>query len=233
MNLKKEQLGKVSITVERDYHTNLKNYDKLTIVEEKDTFITYLSRKPVPQGIELTNREYWIILGGLKQSIVIDYNSFKQLIFDKIDAIENEISEFYEKADSTLTELKEKVDFIPTNRGEYKEGNKYYEGNIVQYEEGSYIAHPTDYDIDTNSLAYITEPPYDDDPNILNDGWAVFARASNIKSVTDVNWDDTKKSITKTINNVTSDVITADKLKNEINPKFNYTQNNETLNIVI
>lgn len=73
-----KKLGKTSITVEKDYHTSKKEYNKLTIVEEEGTFKTYLSRKPVPVGTELTNREYWILFSGVLESITFDYLKFKQ-----------------------------------------------------------------------------------------------------------------------------------------------------------
>ena len=73
-----EKLGKTSVTVEKDYHSSKKEYNKLTVVEEQGAFKTYLSRKPVPVGIELTNREYWIPFSGVLESIVFDYIKFKQ-----------------------------------------------------------------------------------------------------------------------------------------------------------
>lgn len=78
MKIKDKTLGKVSVTVEKEYHSLNKEYNKLTIVEEKGAFKTYVSRKPVPLGIQLTNREYWIPFSGIQESIVIDYNKFKQ-----------------------------------------------------------------------------------------------------------------------------------------------------------
>lgn len=73
-----EKLGKVSVTVEKDYHNSEKEYNKLTIVEEQGAFKTYISRKPVPVGIALTNREYWICFSGVLESITFDYLKFKQ-----------------------------------------------------------------------------------------------------------------------------------------------------------
>ena len=73
-----KKLGKTSVTVEKDYHSSKKEYNKLTVVEEEGAFKTYLSRKPVPIGIELTNREYWIPFSGILESIVFDYIKFKQ-----------------------------------------------------------------------------------------------------------------------------------------------------------
>lgn len=73
-----KKLGKTSVTVEKDYHSSEKEYNKLTVVEEQGTFKTYLSRKPVPIGTELTNREYWIPFSGVLESITFDYLKFKK-----------------------------------------------------------------------------------------------------------------------------------------------------------
>ena len=96
MIIQTEHLGKVSVTVEKDYHNINKCYDKLTIVEEKNEFRTYISRKPVPNGVELTDRNYWIPFSSLERQIVIDYNKFKN---DVLFA-----SAFHEKLDPTLPE---------------------------------------------------------------------------------------------------------------------------------
>ena len=73
-----KKLGKASVTVEKDYHNSEKEYNKLTIVEEQGAFKTYISRKPVPVGIELANREYWIPFSSVLESITFDYLRFKQ-----------------------------------------------------------------------------------------------------------------------------------------------------------
>lgn len=76
MRLQEQILGKVSITVEEGYWNINKDYDKLVIVEKQGAFGTYISRIPVPAGIELTNRKYWIPFSSLKEEIVIDYAQF-------------------------------------------------------------------------------------------------------------------------------------------------------------
>jgi hypothetical protein len=90
------------------------------------------------------------------------------------------------------------LNFIPRNRGEYVEGERYYEGNLVQYRNGTYIAHPEDYDENTNPLAYITDPPFGINPEVLNSGWEIFARGSSTGSsdgVTNVAWNDNDKKL--------------------------------------
>ena len=64
MKLVKQDLGKVAITVEKSYWTATREYDRLVIVEV-NAVGSYLSRKPVPAGIQYDNREYWIKLGNL------------------------------------------------------------------------------------------------------------------------------------------------------------------------
>lgn len=76
MQLFIDKLGKVAITVEEGYWDINKDYDKLVVVEKKGIFGTYISRKPVPAGTELTNRKYWIPFSSLQEEIVIDYNNF-------------------------------------------------------------------------------------------------------------------------------------------------------------
>lgn len=69
-----DNLGKVAVTVEGGYWDIFKDYDKLTIVEVEGKFKTYISRKPVPAGTSLGDREYWIPFSSLEESVIIDYN---------------------------------------------------------------------------------------------------------------------------------------------------------------
>lgn len=124
MRLQIEQLGKVSVTVEEGYWDINKDYDKLTIVQKEGIFGTYISRKPVPAGIELTNRTYWIPFSSLKEDIVLDYNAFinrykdilEQLNLklnnheDRIKAIESIqalVNRLIEKAEAGINEAKQ------------------------------------------------------------------------------------------------------------------------------
>lgn len=80
MQLSVDKLGKVAITIEEDYWSNTKDYDKLTVVEAPgNEYKTYISRKPVPAGTILTNRKYWIPFSNLREEIVLDYNTFVNL----------------------------------------------------------------------------------------------------------------------------------------------------------
>ena len=56
-----KNLGKISITVDKDYYDATKEYDRLVIVE-KENDGTYISRQAVPKNTSITDREYWIPL---------------------------------------------------------------------------------------------------------------------------------------------------------------------------
>ena len=103
MKPKIDYLGKVSCTVSKDYWSSEKDYDKLTIVEKEGVFGTFISRKPVLAGTPLTNREFWIPFSSVKESIVLDYNSFK----DKYDKQLNDYKILLSDVISRLKTLEE------------------------------------------------------------------------------------------------------------------------------
>ena len=126
MKLQKENLGKVAITIDKDYWDVNKDYDKLVVVQVKDKFATYVSRKPVPMGTDITDREYWIPFSSLKEDILLDYNSFlerygEELAFlhENIDRID-EIMSASENIMATHDKIKEDAEYI-RNNAEYLE----------------------------------------------------------------------------------------------------------------
>ena len=84
MKLAKQDLGKVAITVEKNYWNAIRAYDRLVIVEVMGVGC-YISRKPVPAGIQYDNREYWIKLvnnsggGGGSVNIVTEFGDSVEL----------------------------------------------------------------------------------------------------------------------------------------------------------
>lgn len=105
MKLQIDNLGKVAITVDNNYWDINKDYDKLVIVEVKDKFSTYLSRKPVPSGTEITNREYWIPFSSLRENIILDYNAFVKEYGDIIKTVKEQNTKILNglDADSLIT----------------------------------------------------------------------------------------------------------------------------------
>ena len=66
MKIIKDNLGKVAITCNGYWDKGLP-YDRLCIVItslKADNISTFISRKPVPIGIDITNEEYWMRLGN-------------------------------------------------------------------------------------------------------------------------------------------------------------------------
>lgn len=105
MELKKECLGKVAITIEKDYHSPNKAYDKLVIVEQEGAYKTYISRKAVPADTPLTNREYWIPFSSLAEELQLDYNRYKS-------KLEIELTELKENFNSFSNANKEIIKLI-------------------------------------------------------------------------------------------------------------------------
>lgn len=95
MKLFIDNLGKVAVTVEEDYWSNDKDYDKLTIVEKEEIFGTFISRKPVPAGTPLTDRKYWIPFSSLKEEIVLHFNELVNELKDLEVSVDEKEAEIY------------------------------------------------------------------------------------------------------------------------------------------
>ncbi|MBO7693016.1 MAG: hypothetical protein J6Y28_09695 [Acholeplasmatales bacterium] len=95
MQLSVDKLGKVAITVEENYWSLEKDYDKLTIVEQEGVFGTFISRKPVPAGTVLTNRKYWIPFSSLKEEIVLQFNEIVNEVRELEVSVDEKEAEIY------------------------------------------------------------------------------------------------------------------------------------------
>lgn len=93
MEVIKENLGKVAITVEKDYWTNTKAYDRLVIVELKGALRTFISRKPVPAGASIYDREYWIPFSSLQEEFVAQQNAWANRYLAKVESLEEQIND--------------------------------------------------------------------------------------------------------------------------------------------
>lgn len=104
METQKEKLGKVAITVEKDYWDIKKVYKKLTIVERQSTGTTYLSRKLVPAGTSISNRKYWIKFSkwsDIPYEITQEFGDSNELVISqkvitkKIDDLQDQINNLH------------------------------------------------------------------------------------------------------------------------------------------
>lgn len=112
MKLAKQDLGKVAITVEKNYWNAIRAYDRLVIVEVMGVGC-YISRKPVPAGIQYDNRDYWIKIGinsggGSSVNVVTEFGDSVELaiaqktISDRFDGIDTQVASVLESITTIL-----------------------------------------------------------------------------------------------------------------------------------
>lgn len=104
METYKENLGKVAITIEKDYWDIKKVYDRLVVVERQGTGTCFISRKPVPSGVSILNREYWIKFSkwaDIPYEIVQEFGDSEELtisqkvLTEKIDQLQDMIEHIH------------------------------------------------------------------------------------------------------------------------------------------
>ncbi len=108
MQLYKTNLGKVAITIDKSYWDINKDYDKLVIVEKQGEFKTYISRKPVPAGTSINDREYWIPFSSLNEKILIDYNKH-------LNELNIEIKDYINQIDTNKNNVNKLITLINNN----------------------------------------------------------------------------------------------------------------------
>lgn len=90
INLIIKQLGKVRLTC-NGKHDVSKSYDDLCLVHN-GKLASYISRKKVPAGIELTNEEYWQPVADLNGDVKEDYEGFKAEVLQLISNINSKVA---------------------------------------------------------------------------------------------------------------------------------------------
>lgn len=85
-----KQLGKVRLTC-NGKHDASKSYDDLCLVHN-GKLASYISRKKVPAGIELTNEEYWQPVADLNGDVKEDYEGFKAEVLQLISNINSKVA---------------------------------------------------------------------------------------------------------------------------------------------
>lgn len=127
MKSKIEGLGKVSITVEKDYWDKNKAYNRLTIVERQGTSTAYLSRKVVPIGVDITNRNYWITISkwaDIPYEIVQEFGDSTELVISqKVVTLKvNELQELIDNINEIIGEGGSIDERIATAKSELIDG---------------------------------------------------------------------------------------------------------------
>ena len=167
MEAVKINLGKVSISVEKDYWDIDKQYDRLTIVERAADGNVYLSRKPVPAGTSVTNREYWICFGKPNNSIVTVVNELgtnpesaiaQQIVTREINKLKNRIARSLEDVEAAIAMLSpEQQEAIGIAQEVVKLKNQLNSLSLVTCTETEYNQIILDGNIDENTLYFIEE----------------------------------------------------------------------------
>ena len=119
MKLSKVNLGKVAVTVDGDWD-NTKDYDKLTIVLDRNVYKTYISRRPVPAGTVLTNIRYWLPFSSLTEEIVLDYITFVNTYTGKLDTLYDLFNTTKEEFESVINSVAEGNAAVSQTFGETK-----------------------------------------------------------------------------------------------------------------
>lgn len=87
MKTNKVNLGKVCVTIDKDYWDINKDYDKLVIVEVENAYATYMSRQPVPHGTDIENKEYWCLFSKYNKNYLANEGVFNVSKYLKIKDI--------------------------------------------------------------------------------------------------------------------------------------------------
>lgn len=115
-------IGKVSVTVDKDYWDGNKFYERLTIVRKNEKeYINYISRQDVPPGIDILNREYWIPFSSLNEECQIE-----------VDDIRLTVSEFTAAITADNTEFKETItSYNNAFKNDISKDNETYKTNLT------------------------------------------------------------------------------------------------------
>ena len=108
-------LGKVCLTANGKWDKT-KQYDKISIVFNDADDTSYISRQDVPAGIEITNEDYWQVIGSRGIAIVVDdkLNGIStnpiqnKTVYTAIQGLDGKI----ELINDDVTDLKTDNDFI-------------------------------------------------------------------------------------------------------------------------
>lgn len=135
MKTNKVNLGKVCVTIDKDYWDINKDYDKLVIVEVENAYATYISRQPVPHGIDIENKEYWCLFSRYNKNYLANEGIFNVSKYLKIkDIVSNVVpltlTEAIAACPSVVKNAGQIITFIDKN----KEWQRYqYQGYNVEH----------------------------------------------------------------------------------------------------
>lgn len=92
MKLEIDDLGVHGIVVD-DWDAS-KAFKPKTITTDYSSWITYISRRPVPPNTPITNTYYWKPITRLQRQLAFDYNKFKYAIMEEVRELNLKIDTF-------------------------------------------------------------------------------------------------------------------------------------------
>jgi len=127
----KRNLGKV-VPTPCGTHDRFKHYERLSLVRDEHTLVAYISKQCVPEGVEITNREYWQPMN------VVGYADGGIIILKDIDHTGQFITYTLEEAVKSVAEVSRKPGALLSFLTQDEEGAVHWEiwqyNNINNYE---------------------------------------------------------------------------------------------------
>lgn len=125
-------LGGTIIPIRGGAWCRFKKYDDFTIVYDPETLVAYLSKQPVPEGVEITNRAYWQpmnVSGYADENFIIlrDRDNAGQIIPYTLETAVKSIAEVSRKPGLFIT-------FLTHENGVHWEFWQYDNVNIYEWE---------------------------------------------------------------------------------------------------
>lgn len=131
----KQSLGKVAITIDKYDWNDECSYPPLHIVWVSSAAKSYISRKPVPAGIPITDNDYWRPFSAIDEKIIIEYNEFKKqyrslliCYADCIDGLQKQVNRVNTRLDTGIKFSGNKTG-VKLNDGETTDINLYFNTN--------------------------------------------------------------------------------------------------------
>lgn len=121
-----DDLGLVGITIQ-DWDERLA-FPFKTLTTDYRTWITYISRKPVPANTPITDLRYWKPIARLNKDLVIDYQNFKDAVNSKVQALANYICGIQQQLDDMNTKMES---FFATASGGKAFSNMYGDSQVI------------------------------------------------------------------------------------------------------
>ena len=105
-----------------------KQYPFKTITTDYSTWISYISRKPVPANTPITDLRYWKPITRIEKQLVIDYQNYKEYINSKVQSLANYIGVIQQQLNDMNTKMQS---FLSTSGGGEAFSNMFGDSEVM------------------------------------------------------------------------------------------------------